>query len=164
MKEDVLEQIVDDYLQLHGYFTIHNVRFRPTTDHSEYNSSQDSVRSDVDVVGINPKKRGFERVWVVSCKAWQGRIQCRANLETAKPKGAARQARGLEVLQRVVGSQVVGGFSGRDRSAYRVEQVSLLDRGDSFDRRRCGVEHGYEDQGQSAWKPIRVPDVGEDVD
>jgi hypothetical protein len=29
VKEDVLEQIVDDYLQFEGYFTIHNVRFRP---------------------------------------------------------------------------------------------------------------------------------------
>jgi len=27
MKEDVLEQIVDDYLQMQGYFTTHNVRF-----------------------------------------------------------------------------------------------------------------------------------------
>jgi hypothetical protein len=30
------------------------------------------VRSDVDVVGYNPRRRGVERVWVVSCKAWQG--------------------------------------------------------------------------------------------
>jgi hypothetical protein len=29
MKEDVLEQIVDDYLQFKGYFTTHNVRFKP---------------------------------------------------------------------------------------------------------------------------------------
>ena len=29
MKEDVLEQIVDDYLQMQGYFTTHNVRFNP---------------------------------------------------------------------------------------------------------------------------------------
>jgi len=28
MKEDVLEQIVDDYLQFKGYFATHNVRFR----------------------------------------------------------------------------------------------------------------------------------------
>jgi len=28
MKEDVLEQIVDDYLQFKGYFTTHNVRPR----------------------------------------------------------------------------------------------------------------------------------------
>jgi len=29
MKEDVLEQVVDDYLKFKGYFTTHNVRFGP---------------------------------------------------------------------------------------------------------------------------------------
>jgi len=29
VKEDILEQIVDDYLQFNGYFTTHNVRFKP---------------------------------------------------------------------------------------------------------------------------------------
>jgi hypothetical protein len=53
VKEDVLEQIVDDYLKLNGYFTIHNLRFKPRRDHSEFVSSQDSVNSDLDVLGIN---------------------------------------------------------------------------------------------------------------
>jgi hypothetical protein len=35
VKEDVLEQIVDDYLQFQGYFTTHNVRFRPRANHPE---------------------------------------------------------------------------------------------------------------------------------
>lgn len=71
MKEDVLEQIVDDYLQLNGYFTIHNVRFKPSPDHPDYVANDDRVASDVDVVGLHPLKRGTDRVWVVSCKAWQ---------------------------------------------------------------------------------------------
>jgi hypothetical protein len=71
VKEDVLEQIVDDYLQWKGYFTIHNVRFRPSADHVDYRRSADAVRSDVDVVGYNPNERGVDRVWVVSCKSWQ---------------------------------------------------------------------------------------------
>ena len=71
MKEDVLEQIVDDYLQLQGYFTIHNVRFRPSPDQEGYSSKDDAVHSDVDVVGYHPKRRGRDRVVVVSCKAWQ---------------------------------------------------------------------------------------------
>jgi hypothetical protein len=29
VKEDVLEQVVDDYLKFKGYFTTHNVAFRP---------------------------------------------------------------------------------------------------------------------------------------
>jgi hypothetical protein len=71
MKEDVLEQIVDDYLQLKGYFTIHNVKFKPSSDHPHYVATEDRVASDVDVVGLHPTKRGVDRVWVVSCKAWQ---------------------------------------------------------------------------------------------
>jgi hypothetical protein len=71
MKEDVLEQIVDDYLQHLGYFTRHNIRFRPSKDHPEFVTKNDSVHSDVDVVGIHPLKTGTDRVWVVSCKSWQ---------------------------------------------------------------------------------------------
>lgn len=71
MKEDVLEQIVDDYLQLNGYFTVHNVRFRPRNDHPEFSSKSDSVTSDIDILGVNPRERGKEKVVAVSCKAWQ---------------------------------------------------------------------------------------------
>ena len=80
MKEDVLEQVVDDYLQFNGYFTTHNVRFRPRSDHPEYKSRQDSVASDVDVVGYNPHLRGVGRVVVVSCKSWQTGFDATAKL------------------------------------------------------------------------------------
>jgi hypothetical protein len=80
VKEDVLEQIVDDYLQFEGYFTIHNVRFRPRPDHPEYRSTDDSVPSDVDVVGYHPGVRGRNRVVVVSCKSWQGGFDATAKL------------------------------------------------------------------------------------
>lgn len=53
MKDDVLEQIVDDYLQMQGYFTTHNVRFNPPRD-QHYVSQTDSVPSDIDVVGLQP--------------------------------------------------------------------------------------------------------------
>jgi hypothetical protein len=71
MKEDLLEQIVDDYLQSQGYFTRHNVRFQPPKDHAEYVARADSVASDIDVIGVHPLRTGPERVMVVSCKAWQ---------------------------------------------------------------------------------------------
>lgn len=71
MKEDVLEQIVDDYLNLQGYFTTHNVPFGPRKDHDEYEARNDSVASDIDVIGINPRRRGPKRVIVVTCKSWQ---------------------------------------------------------------------------------------------
>jgi hypothetical protein len=93
MKEDVLEQIVDDYLQFKGYFTTHNVRFRPPADHPAFDSRQDSVHSDVDVVGYHPMKTGVERVMVVTCKAWQVGFDATAKLaelrgEKRNPKRA----------------------------------------------------------------------------
>ena len=71
MKEDILEQIVDDYLKLKGYFTMANVKFLPSKDDPQYSSKQDSVSSDIDIVGLNPKLEGEQKVVAVSCKSWQ---------------------------------------------------------------------------------------------
>jgi hypothetical protein len=71
MKEDVLEQIVDDYLKFRGYFTVHYVSFRPDAEHPDYEAAKDRVPSDVDVIGFHPRMTGTERVHVVSCKSWQ---------------------------------------------------------------------------------------------
>jgi hypothetical protein len=72
MKEDILEQLVDDYFQAEGYFTRHNIKFRPRRDHPDFKSNKDSNHSDIDVIGIHPKRKGFEEVVAVSCKSWQG--------------------------------------------------------------------------------------------
>lgn len=71
MKEDVLEQLIEDYLQVDGYFTRHNVPFKPARVQGSPSNPDHAVHSDIDVVGINPLKRGSQRVWVVSCKSWQ---------------------------------------------------------------------------------------------
>ncbi|HET7258965.1 MAG TPA: hypothetical protein VFI75_04550 [Candidatus Acidoferrum sp.] len=70
MKEDILEQIVEDYLQFKGFFTIHNVKFKPDKTAPGYRTKQDAVASDIDVVGFHPMQRGADRTWVVSCKSW----------------------------------------------------------------------------------------------
>lgn len=93
VKEDVLEQVVDDYLKFKGYFTVHNVPFRPRPSHPQYVVAEDSVPSDVDVVGYHPHKLGRERVVVVSCKSWQAGFDATAKLaelrgEKANPKRA----------------------------------------------------------------------------
>jgi hypothetical protein len=80
MKEDVLEQVVDDYLQTRGYFTMANVRFKPDPAHADYEVRQDSVTSDVDVIGFNPRLPLPERVMVVSCKSWQAGLDATAKL------------------------------------------------------------------------------------
>ncbi|MBV9495514.1 MAG: hypothetical protein JOZ54_14790, partial [Acidobacteria bacterium] len=72
MKEDILEQVVDDYLQAKGYFTRHNLKFRPRADHALFVKNQDSNHSDIDVIGIHPRRSGVDAVVVVSCKSWQG--------------------------------------------------------------------------------------------
>jgi len=80
MKEDILEQLVDDYLQMKGYFTQHNLRFRPRPDHPNFEGKQDSNHSDIDVIGLHPRQTGVDRVWVVSCKSWQSGFDIRAKL------------------------------------------------------------------------------------
>ena len=71
MKEDILEQLVDDYLKFNGFFTIHNVKFKPTATDPDYIKNKDSNHSDIDVIGFHPKRDGADRIWVVSCKSWQ---------------------------------------------------------------------------------------------
>jgi hypothetical protein len=78
LKEDVLEQIVNDYLKFSGYFTVHSVSFRPRKNHPAYVAAHDSVSSDVDVVAYHPQKAGLVRGMVVSCKAWQDTVVARS--------------------------------------------------------------------------------------
>ena len=80
MKEDILEQLVDDYLQMKGYFTRHNIKFRPSDAHATYNRLEDASYSDIDVLGIHPKKKGAGRVWAVSCKSWQSGFNAESRL------------------------------------------------------------------------------------
>lgn len=70
-KEDILEQIVEEYLSHKGYFVQHNVKFLPRKDHPDFVQNKDSNHSDIDVIGVNPKIDGPNRVVAVSCKSWQ---------------------------------------------------------------------------------------------
>jgi hypothetical protein len=81
MKEDVLEQVVEDYLQHLGFFTVHNVKFKPSPAHPDYVKNQDAVASYIDIVGIIPHRYGPDRVWVVSCKAYQAGFSPEAKLK-----------------------------------------------------------------------------------
>ena len=71
MKEDILEQLVDEYLMHKGYFTMHNVKFKPPSNDPDFVRNQDSVASDIDVIAIHPGIQGPDRIIVVSCKSWQ---------------------------------------------------------------------------------------------
>ena len=82
MKEDVLEQLVDDYLKSKGFFTVHNVRFGPSKEDDGYNSNQDNQPSDIDVLGFHPLIDPPDNVWVVSCKSWQPGLDVRTTVNT----------------------------------------------------------------------------------
>lgn len=70
-KEDILEQLVEEYLLHDGYFVRHNVKFLPRRDHPDFDGRQDSNHSDIDVIGFHPHRDGASRIKVVSCKSWQ---------------------------------------------------------------------------------------------
>ena len=71
MKQDILEQLVEDWLQAKGYFTRANLKFAPSKDSLGYVEQLDRIPSDIDVIGIHPGKQGAERVYAVNCKSWQ---------------------------------------------------------------------------------------------
>ncbi|MBC7929882.1 MAG: hypothetical protein H7Z38_04870 [Rubrivivax sp.] len=101
MKEDILEQLVDDYLQTRGYFTRHNLKFRPRDGHPDFVRNQDSNHSDIDVLGYHPKLSGPERVMAVSCKSWQSGFRVRsniANLEGNKIRSGREAWKGFREL------------------------------------------------------------------
>lgn len=57
MKEDILEQITEDYfVSQPGYFVKSNLKYRPDPSIDGYNATYDSVHSDIDVVAINKAK------------------------------------------------------------------------------------------------------------
>lgn len=80
-KEDILEQIVEEYLVSKGYFVQHNLKFLPRKDHPDFISNLDSNHSDIDVIGIHPKLSGPEKIMVVSCKSWQSGFNPKAEID-----------------------------------------------------------------------------------
>ena len=112
MKEDVLEQVVEDYLQARGYFTITNVRFKPDKNHPDYVGAKDSVAGHIDIVGYNPLPIQAEHVRAVSCKAWQSGFDAAAELRSGARRRTPHERRGST-------SASVGDRSGPRRSTKR---------------------------------------------
>lgn len=86
MKEDILEQITADYLNLCGYFTLTNIKYRPEKTDHDWNCRKDSVYSDIDVVGFNPHMKPPRRVVAVSCKSWQAGFSPQWEIEAIERK------------------------------------------------------------------------------
>lgn len=84
MAEDILEQLVEDYLRLNGYLTMANVRFGPRKGEPGYAPLSHNQPSDIDVLALNPNKRGPSKVLAVSCKAMQGGFSPNRWLDASK--------------------------------------------------------------------------------
>lgn len=70
--QDILGQIVEEYLTHKGYFVQHNVKYKPSRNDPQYVARDDSVSSDIDVLAVHPARTGPEAVWAVTVKSWQG--------------------------------------------------------------------------------------------
>lgn len=94
-KEDILEQIVEEYLTHQGYFVQRNVKYRPSKMSPDYNAQKDSVHSDIDVLAYNSKQMGARRVLAVNIKSWQGGFDFRAVIDqiTKNKKVSGRESR-----------------------------------------------------------------------
>ena len=72
----------DWFISKDGFFTKHNIKFRPRKDTAEnYNGTYDSVHSDIDILAINANASGYDRVFAVTCKSWQGGFNAKSWLE-----------------------------------------------------------------------------------
>jgi hypothetical protein len=70
-KEDILGQIVEEYLRHQGFFVQRNVKYKPNRLDEGYESKSDSVPSDIDVLAIHPLRSGADSVLAVNIKSWQ---------------------------------------------------------------------------------------------
>jgi hypothetical protein len=89
MVNDILEQIAEDYFRCQGYFTQHNIKYRPELSNPSIEQSRKySVNSDIDILAIHPLKTDISRVIVISCKSWQGGLNITQSLNdfTKNPK------------------------------------------------------------------------------
>lgn len=74
MKEDILEQLVEDwFISKSGRFIKHNVKYRPDQSKIIFNDKNKySVHSDIDLIGIDLfAENDSDKAIVVNCKSWQ---------------------------------------------------------------------------------------------
>jgi hypothetical protein len=104
-------------------------------DHPGFVTSDDSVRSDVDVVGYNPLIQGHDRVIVVSCKSWQGGFDAAAKLAELRGEKKNRKRETWRNLRELwvpkwneAFRQAILDLTGESNFAYRIAVTRL--RGD----------------------------------
>ena len=164
MKEDILEQLVDDYLQSKGYFTMHNIKFLPDPNHPNFETLQDSNHSDIDVLGFNPKEIGPNRVWAVSCKSWQSGFVVPSILDAIEnnKKQAGKDAwRGFRELVKPKWSEA---FIRRVHEVTNESSFTYVTATTLIHGERSLWEKNSQFQKQMAGNPIRLIDLREMIE
>jgi hypothetical protein len=124
-KEDILEQIVEEYLVHKGYFVQHNIKFLPRKDHPDFILNQDSNHSDIDVIGYHPMLEGDRKVLVVSCKSWQSGFNPGAEIRAIEGEKIRRGRKAWQAFRELTSPKWSEGFvkavrdaTGSDRFTY----------------------------------------------
>ena len=84
IKEDILEQLVEEFLIHRGYFVRHNIKYLPDKNHPDFILNQDSNHSDINVLAFNPNLNGSKRVWAVNCKSWQSGFNPKSTIDAIR--------------------------------------------------------------------------------
>jgi hypothetical protein len=132
-KEDILEQIVEEYLVHKGYFVQHNIKFLPRKDHPEFILNQDSNHSDIDVIGYHPMLDDDRKVVVVSCKSWQSGFNPGAEIRAIEGDKIRRGRKAWQAFRELTSPKWSEGFvkairdaTGSDRFTYITAVARLV--------------------------------------
>lgn len=124
-KEDILEQIVEEYLVHKGYFVQHNIKFLPRKDHPDFVSKLDSNHSDIDVIGYHPLLEGERKILVVSCKSWQKGFNPASELDAIIAEKVRRGRKAWQAFRELTSPKwseafikAVKGATGTERFTY----------------------------------------------
>ncbi len=140
-KEDILEQLVEEFLLHRGFFVRHNVKFLPRKSHPDFVTKLDSNHSDIDVLAFHPRLPETDRVWAVSCKSSQSGFNPRgriAEITEHKTRGGREAWKGFRELAIPKWSEAfidaVEETTGQRRFTYVTAVTRLLDERDCWEK------------------------------
>lgn len=125
-KEDILEQIVEEYLVHNGYFVQHNIKYLPRKDHPDFVLNKDSNHSDIDVIGYHPLLNGDRKVLVVSCKSWQSGFNPAAEIDAIQNQKIRRGRQAWQAFRELASPKWSEAFVGAVKSATGTDRFTYV--------------------------------------
>lgn len=148
MKEDILEQLIEDwYVTQSGWFVKHNVKYKPDSTRNDYNATQDSVHSDIDVLAYSAKNPTPDNVHIISCKSWQSGVSLKRlyniiNSEAEykdKSKAISQKREEWKSFRELVSDKWIKAFvdkieeeTGQRNFTYKIAVTKLKDSKDNY--------------------------------